>query len=151
MTVNIVGGAPLFTITGDLFSRSHRRTVMDASSSTKLFQVRKDGLGGRHYYAEVSENGPKLFTMEIRKKLFHRPTAAVRFTNQADSGRTEVTMEYIPAIVGDNGSFTYNGQVVAVIEKRMSLGGEYHLTIASGLDPAVVVGVTIAMIDRAKD
>jgi len=64
--------------------------------------------------------------------------------------RSEESLEYIPVGFRDDGSFTWNGQLVVVVEKRFSLLTEYHLTIAPGLDPALVVGVMVAMVDQEK-
>lgn len=107
-------------------------------------------MGTKHYYAEVAENGPRLFTVDSKSSWTHRQRTAVRFANQADMRRSEESLEYIPVGFRDDGSFTWNGQLVVVVEKRFSLLTEYHLTIAPGLDPALVVGVMVAMVDQEK-
>lgn len=151
MTASIANGQPLFHIEGENFSRSHRKTVIDASSNAMLYQVRKEGMGTKHYYAEMSENGPRLFETETHRKLMHRPKTIVTFANQADSSRPVIALEFTPAGMTSDGSFTLNGQLVAKVEKfSLSLSGEYQLTIAPGLDPSLIVGVMVAMIDRAK-
>ena len=152
MTATTGDGRALFRIEGASFSRSHRRAVLDAASGAKLFEVRKDGMGLKHYYAEVSENGPRLFETKTHSRLFHRPRTAVRFANQADPhNRGMVELEFVPAGRGDDGSFTWSGgPVVRVQKKGLSLSGEYQLSIAPGMDPALAVAVMVAMIDRAK-
>lgn len=151
MTATTAEGQALFLVEGERFSRSHRKTVIDAATNAKLFQIRKDGIGLKHYYAEISEDGPRLFETETHRKLMHRPRTEITFANQADSSRPVISLEFVPAGLGNDGSFTLNGQVVTTVEKvSLSLSGEYLLTIAAGLDPTLIVGVMVAMIDRAK-
>ena len=150
MTATTGEGMVLFRIEGQSLSRSHRKEFLDANGR-KLFEVRKDGMGLKRYYAEVEENGPRLLETETHTKMFHRPRTAVRFANQADPSRQLVEMEFIPARRGDNGSLTWSGGQVALIEKiSLSTSGEYRISISPGLDPTLVVAVMVAMIDRAK-
>lgn len=151
MTATTSDGRPLFKIESQSFSISHRRSVSDASTGQKLFEIRKEGMGTRSYFAEVSERGPRLFETYTHVKLFHRARTAVKFANQADPNRGMVELEFIPAAMGQDGSFNLSGGMVARVEKvSMTLSGEYHLSIAPGMDPALIVAVTVAMIDRAK-
>lgn len=150
MTATTADGALLFRTEGKSFSRSHRREFFDANGQ-KLFEIRKQGMGLKRYYAEIQENGPRLFETETHTKIFHRPRTDVRFANQADPSRQMVQLEFTPARRGDDGSFTWSGGQVAVVEKiSISTSGEYRLCLSPGMDPAIVVAVMVAMIDRAK-
>lgn len=150
MTATTSNGAVLFRTEGKSFSLSHRRAFLDAYGQ-KLFEIRKDGMGLKRYYAEVAENGPRLWDTETHSKMFSRPRTTVRFANQADPSRQMVELEFLPAGRGNDGHFTWGGRQVAVVEKvSFSLSGEYRLTLSPGMDPALVVAVMVAMIDRAK-
>lgn len=147
---NSPGGQEIFHIENEIFSMSHRRTVTDAQTSQKLFQVRCDNFSTKYYYAEAMEGGPKLFQTITHVHLMHRDNTTVKFNNQADPTRPELAMEYIPSMMGKLGSLSLNGQVVVKIERNsLTISGEHHLTIAPGLDPALVVGIVVAMLDRA--
>lgn len=154
MTATIAdSGTPLFLVDSASFSMSHRQAVIDAASNTTLFEVRKESMSTKRYYAEMGENGPRLFETQTRNKMLGRPRTEVVFANQADEkgGRPEARLEFTPAGMGEDGSFTLNGEMVALVEKvSFRIAGEYHLTLTPGFDPALVVGVMVAMIDRAK-
>lgn len=150
MTATTSDGMPLFRIEGKSFSSSHRRVFLD-SNGQKLFEIRKDGMGLKHYYAEIEEDGPRLLETETHTRLFHRPQTSVKFANQADPSRQIIDLEFIPAGRGADGSLSWSGGQVALIEKiSLSTSGEYRLSLAPGLDPALVVAVMVAMIDRAR-
>lgn len=150
MTATTEDGTVLFKIEGEAFARSHRRSILDANGQ-KLFDLRKATLGTKHYYAEAEENGPRLFETETDRKMLHRSRTSITFANQVDPARQVVDLEYIHPGFGEDGSFSLGGRQVVLIEKiSITLSGEYRMTIAPGLDSALVVGVVVAMVDQAR-
>ncbi|KAL6243753.1 hypothetical protein RBB50_009186 [Rhinocladiella similis] len=150
MTATTGDGLLLFSIEGQALSRSHRRSFLDANGQ-KLFEIREEGIRAKHYYAALEENGPRLFETETHVKIFRRSRTSVRFANQADPNRQMVELEFVQAGLGEDGSLTWSGGQVALVEKiSFTMSGEYRLSVSPGMDPALVVAVTIAMIDRAK-
>lgn len=153
MNIDLEDGRPLFRIHREGTNRSHRKSIFDARTGTKLFEVLKSGRGTKHYSAEVSEGGPLVFECETNTPLFGRARTTVTLANQAasDQGRPTVELELTPTSALDDGSLTWNGQTVATFEKvGMRISGEYHLTIAPGLDPTLVVGLMAVLIDQAR-
>lgn len=147
ITATTADGQPLFRIESESFSLSHRQTFWDDATNKKLFQVRKDS--SSRYYAELSEDGPRLFETKTHTRFLHRDETTVTFANQADEKRPVVTVEVMPPGTTSGGTFTWNGQVVASVEKEpMSARGRWEFSIVPGFDPVLVIAVMVALIDR---
>ncbi|KAF2029270.1 hypothetical protein EK21DRAFT_89854 [Setomelanomma holmii] len=147
---------PIFTITSSKMSLSHRCTITDAKTCTALYTLRKEGMGTSHYYKiEPSDGGPRLFEVNEHLRAFHQARTTVTLANQAapEQGRPVVVvdLEFVPARKGEEGRVSLDGKTVCVIEKiGVRISGEYHVAIAGGCDPTLVVGLVVMMVDRAR-
>lgn len=153
MTATSANGQALFRIQSETLSRSYRKTVIDGSTNSTLYQIRREdpGTGTRRYYAQSSDTGPRLFETEARTRLMHQSQIVVTLTNQADASHPTAELGFTPASRGKTGNFLLNGEEVVIVEQvSLNVGGEYELTVAAGLDPALIVGVMVAMVDQMK-
>jgi uncharacterized protein YxjI len=139
---------PFLIVERDLLSTPNRRTVLD-SNGNHLFSVRKEGLGTRHYYAEAAGGGERLFDVVTEVKLLKRSRTEITVANNADFKRA-VLMVYIPTGRRGGDSLFWNNSRVAIVERKAGILSEYHLLITAGMDPTLVTGIMVALIDRKK-
>jgi uncharacterized protein YxjI len=141
-------GTPIMTISGESLSFSRRKTVCDGQGN-QLCQIRCRKRGT--YYAETSENGPKIWTLASKTGVFTTRTTA-SFGNVVNGGK--------PVDVGMKNSTSRSpsgvvrsGEVdIAVVEKQSwKMRTEYHITVAQGLDMFVPVALVMALDDRVGD
>jgi uncharacterized protein YxjI len=142
-------GTPLLIVSGESLSMSHRKTISDPQGR-KLCQIRRQTWTmGTRYYAEATEDGPRLWELESHTGLTSRNNK-MTFSNQAAGGE-KAALEVKETTFGSVSQVKYDGKEVAIIEKkRWKMRHEYHLTIAKGLDMSLIVGLVIALDDKTR-
>jgi uncharacterized protein YxjI len=142
-------GTPLLLVSGESVSMSHRKTVTDPQGR-KICQIRRQNWSmGTRYYAETTENGPRLWELESHFGLTGSNNK-MTFANQAAGGE-KAALEIKNNTFGSVSQVKYDGKEVAIIEKkRWKMRHEYHLTVAKGLDMSLIVGLAIALDDKTR-
>jgi uncharacterized protein YxjI len=130
-------------------SLSHRKILKD-SQGRKLYLIRRETFTlGTKYYAETSENGPRLWEFEIHTRLTGSETK-MTFKNAATGGQPD-HLDFKNNPFGSTGYIKHQGKEVAIIEKKKwKLKLVYELSIAQGLDMTLVIGIILSMDDRTR-
>jgi uncharacterized protein YxjI len=154
------GQQPVFSVAGDAFSLSGRKTVTDISG-TPLFQIRKQHFKiPATYYAENLQ-GQKIF--EVQGKWSFGSSKAYGLFSYLDqaSGQTKQARLFMKGDFFDRRADITDeatGHVVAMIDRqflnaRQLLGGQqtYAVTVAPGMDLAVIVAMCICLDERRNE
>lgn len=144
-------GIVLFHSETKKWSLSHRTALLDMGGQ-KLFEIRKQGNEARRHYAEVSNGGARLLEIETRPKCFGRAHTTVKFVNQADQNKPLINLDFVRTGSSGNGDLMWAAKaVVGRVEKIGWCSSKaFRLTVAPGVDPTLVVALTIANIDQAR-
>ncbi|KAF2668090.1 hypothetical protein BT63DRAFT_426919 [Microthyrium microscopicum] len=148
--VSLHDGTPLLTIIGESMSASHRKTVSTPDGQT-LYQIRRQLWSmGNTYYAERTEDGPKLWELESHSG-FTGQKHKLMFNNVAAGGQPAMLDFKNRKMGGISGEVKLIDQSVANIElKRGLLKKDYYVTVAQGVDMSLLVGMVVAIEDRMK-
>jgi uncharacterized protein YxjI len=147
--VTLEDGTTLFTLEREHFSLSHRKTFRDSQGCT-MYQIRKQPFTmGAKYYAEMSENGPRLWEYEIHSSLGGSNTK-MAFRNTATGGKPD-HLDFKHKSLGSTSYVKHEGRDVAVVhKKKWQLKRVYELTIAQGLDMTLIIGMILSMDDKVR-
>lgn len=147
-TVFDASGRQIFNLAGERFSMSHRIAVTDTTSGQNLCTLRRETFTvGAHYYAEVSENGARLFDLESKMAL-GTEKFIIKFPNAAADGQN-VELDWRSGAFSKKGELYLNGMMVAGFERELwKIKGEYHVYVAPGMDKLLAVCVMACVHDR---
>jgi uncharacterized protein YxjI len=140
-------GRPFIHVDSESFSLSRRKNIIDSSTGNKLCTIRREHFSRQGtYYAETSDDGPRLFEVE-KTSHWGKTKFSITFPN-ANAGGQSVSLDYkaTSSFKSREGTITWNGTPVAYVERESSIkGSRYRLHIAPGVDPFVVAGLVVAI------
>lgn len=147
-TITDSNSMEILKIEGERMSISHRMHVTEAASGQRLCTLRREKFTmTAHYYAEVSEDGPRLFDLEGKLSL-GGTKMVVKFPNAAANGQ-EVELDYKSPAFRSRGELYLNGIMVALLEReRLKLKDEFHVHVAPGMDKLLAVCIMACVDDR---
>lgn len=151
---------PLLTVKGEAFSLSGRKTVSDMQGNP-LFVIRKEHFKLMSTYYAESPQGGKIFEVQGKWSWGSSKSVGVfqykdQQTGQVKEGRLFMKGDFFDrrAEITDEST----GQPVAVIDRqflnaRELLGGQqtYIVTVAPGMDMAIVVAMCICLDERRNE
>ena len=144
-------GQLVLTVDAEVFSLSHRKGIIDASTSQKLCTIRQQlsSCCGR-YYAETIEKGPHIFDAELSEP-FGPLNYTILFENACSKGEMcSLDFQTRSRRHLRDGTVFWGGRPVACVRRTAVFGKKYEIAIASGLDPFVVLGLPIAVEGKGR-
>lgn len=152
-TICTVDGRDLFKINAAGHSFSHRKNVYDIENR-QLFTLCRETLSiPKSYYAE-SMTGSKIFEIEGKWHM-GSPKAIGHFRNALDDKNENLEMNGSWKSLKTNITDQKNGDVVAQIDRKfwntrqlLADRSTYAVTIASGVDMAMIVAMVICLDER---
>lgn len=132
-------GTQLFGIDAEKLSLSQRTHVTETATGTKLCTLRRETWKMKsQYYAEVSEDGPRLFDMKSKFSMGSEKFV-ITFPNVVADGQ-EVVLDWKGPAFSSKGEIYLNGMMVAFVEKEhFKLKGEFRVHVAPGMDKLLAV------------
>lgn len=149
--ITTLDGRPLLTVKAEAMSLSHRKRIYDANGR-HIFNIRKEtwNITGNAYWIEHPSNDAKLFTLESKSSMSGRKFSGT-FTNAVNGQQEQLLFKNNPFGLHGTIANGATGTPVANIDREMfKLRKEYHVTVAPGVDIALIVGMCICFDDRAK-
>ena len=156
----VPGNTPIFSVSGSAFSLSGRKTISD-TSGTPLFDIRKEHFKiPSTYYAETPNDEKKIFEVKGKFSLGSSKAVGV-FEYQTQQGQRKAASLMMKGDFFDRKADITDeetGSVVGRIDRqflnaRELVGGQqtYAVTVAPGMDMAVVVAMCICLDERQNE